>query len=324
MQQAETCITTHGRNGHATQNTGETPVPPRFRLALPMRILTLQSFFLLALIAGCNKPTPQSQPESSQPPVLSTVYPLADVVRQVGGPTTDLQWFCENGQDPRDLRLTDEQQRRVNNAHLIVTSGFRDLWAAAHLSSSEQTIRIIRPESTATGRAYPDDHGALWLDPRVVRELAEAIRERLTVFDAHREAELRASTDAFIKQLDTLDAEFRDRLAPFKGKKFLSLRPTWAPLADRYGLQEIAPLNTEPRKLTDDNVRTLKSAARAAETQILVIDASLLPSMQRGLQLRTGLTLLPLDPLGSSAPEGRSTWIKMMRYNLEQLEKGLK
>ena len=60
-----------------------------------------------------------------------------------------------------------------------------------------------------------------------------------------------------------------------------------------------------------------------AENQPLVIDATLLPGVRRELQRRIGLRLISLDPLGSSAPDGRSTWVRVMRYNLDQLVEGL-
>ena len=67
-----------------------------------------------------------------------------------------------------------------------------------------------------------------------------------------------------------------------------------------------------------------EKAAKDEGTSILAVDVSLLPGVRRGLELRTGLHTLSLDLVGSSAPAGRSTWLKVMRYNLEQLESGLK
>src|SRR2546422_794629 len=79
------------------------------------------------------------------------------------------------------------------------------------------------------------------------------------------------------------------RLAPFQGRAFVSLRPLWGQMAERYGLREIAPINVTPQTLTDDDVRALKQAAKEAETDLLVTDATFLPGIQRELQLRTGL-----------------------------------
>ena len=278
---------------------------------------------LCSRLIGCDRRS-DAPPEVIKLRVLCSVYPLADVVRQVAGQRVDLESFCENGQDPRDLRLSDAQKKHAHQADLIITSGFRELWAGDILDSRQQALRLLQPDSTPTGRELPDTHGALWLDPQITKEIAELLRLRLTQFDTAHETEYRQNYDAFVKEVDAVDADYRKRLKPYSGRPFLALRPTWGTLAERYNLEEIAPLNTDPRKLTDADVRKLKDIATERGTDLLVIDAALLPGVQRELQLRTGLRLLPLDPLGSSAPDGRSTWVRLMRYNLDQLVNGLK
>jgi zinc transport system substrate-binding protein len=279
---------------------------------------------LLIAIVGCDRQPATAPQEAPGLHVLSSVYPLADIVRQVAGDNVDLQWFCENGQDPRDLRLSDAQQKFARQADLIVTSGFRELWAGDTLGARQQALRLLQPDSTPTGREIADAHGALWLHPQIVAEVADSIREKLTLMDSKHEADYRSAAKRIRTEIETIDEEFRTRLAPFKGKRFLSLRPTWSTLLIRYDIEEVTPLNTDPQKLTDEDVRKLKDTAKEANIHLLAVDAALLPGVQRELQMRTGLQLLLLDPLGSSAPDGRSTWVKLMRYNLEQLEKGLR
>jgi len=135
------------------------------------------------------------------------------------------------------------------------------------------------------------------------------------------EAQFRAASEKLTKDITALDEEFERRLKPFNGRKFLALRPTWGPMAERYGLKEIAPVNVEPQKLSDSDVAKLKKSAKAEGTNLLAIDASLLPAVRRGLEVRTGMRVILLDLVGTSAPEGRSTWLRLMRYDLEQLER---
>jgi zinc transport system substrate-binding protein len=289
-------------------------------------LLTLAIGGLLAL-TSCDRPSTDAAQPAPKRHVLATVYPLADVVRQVAGDRVQVDWLCEYGNDPRDLKLSEEQKRLVHNADVIVTSGFGDFWAGETLDIRQQELRLVRPDLTQTAAklsADEHDRGALWLDPQIVKEVADTVRERLVVLDGTHDQELRAAVAAFGKAIDDLDAEFRPKLAPLQGRKFLSLRPTWVRLAAHYGLVEIAPINTDARGLSDEDVRTLKLVARQEGIDVLAIDASLLPGIQRQIQQRTGLKLLLLDPLGSSAPDGRSTWIKIMRYNLQELERGLK
>lgn len=278
-------------------------------------------------ITSCNRPTSESTPDTVKFRIVSTVYPLADVVRQVAGKQLDrveVDSLCENGVDPRDLRLSDQQKMNAGRADLVLTSGFPEPWAGETMDSRQQALRLLQPDSTPTGRLLPDSHGALWLNPQIVKEMADIVRERLTLLDSKHEDQYRDGRNAFLRQVDALDVEFRERLAPFKGRQFLSLRPTWSALAERYDLEEVAPIDTDPHRMTDEEVQKLKQTAEEDGINVLVIDAALLPGVQRELQMRTGLRLLPLDLLGSSAPDGRSTWIRIMRYNLDQLEKGLR
>jgi len=53
------------------------------------------------------------------------------------------------------------------------------------------------------------------------------------------------------------------------------------------------------------------------------VDASTPVAVRQQIEERTGLRAVTLDALGTSAADGRNTWAKVMRYNLEQLKRGL-
>jgi ABC-type Zn uptake system ZnuABC Zn-binding protein ZnuA len=192
------------------------------------------------------------------------------------------------------------------------------------LDPQERATHVIALDALRSGLKFSDVHGDLWLDPHVAMNLTDAVRERLAVFDDRREGYYRQHANAYLQQLKELDNDFARRLAPFKGRRFLALRPTWMAMAKRYGLEEIAPFDTTPQKLTDDQVQLLRQTAKEKGTGILAVEASVLPGVKRELQLRTGLTLLPMDSLGTSASDGRSTYLRLMHYNLDQLCQGLR
>lgn len=284
----------------------------------------------IALITpGCHRDdsnasssaAPAQRPPSS---VLATVYPLADVARQVGGDRVSVQWLCENGLDPRDLQPTGDQIRQATHSDLVITSGFGDAWAGQMLSADRRDQQLLDPAATPAGQQYARPYGALWLDLRLVSQLTDAVRERLSLLDRKHEADYRRNATAYVKALAVLEDRFRSELAPLRGRAFVALRPTWRPMVEPFGIAEVAPIDTDPQRLTDEDLRTLKRVAKEKKTDLLAVDASLLPGVQRELQLRTGLRLLPLDLTGTSAPDGRSTYVRIMEYNLRQLVDNLK
>jgi ABC-type Zn uptake system ZnuABC Zn-binding protein ZnuA len=296
---------------------------------VPLTPLGIALIALGLLVAGCHRDEPAAGSTASSPQqparsILALVYPLADVARQVGGDRVDVQWLCENGLDPRDLRPTGDQVRLATNSDLVITSGFGDAWAGQMLSPDRRDVQLLDPADTPAGRLYSQPHGALWLDIRLVSQLTDTIRQRLALLNRKRDDEYHRNAAAYVKVLTSLEDRFRSELAPLRGRAFMALRPTWGPMVERFGLAEVAPLNTDPQHLTDDDVRTLQRVAREKKADLLAVDASLLPGVQRELQLRTGLRLLPLDLVGTSAPDGRSSYVRIMEYNLRQLVENLK
>lgn len=283
---------------------------------------------VLLWIGGCDQPRSATPPAPLARRALATVYPLSDVLRRVAGNPTDvawsIEWICENGQDPRTVTPTDEQLRLARRCDVIVSSGFGERWAGDMLSPEQRANTLVDPAATDAGRKYPTPHGALWLDIRVVGQVTDIVRERMSVIDPKHDEQYRKNAVSYEKELEVLEREYREQLTPLAGKKFLSLRVTWSPLVRRFGIQEVAPVDDDPSSLSDDDVEKIKQAARDQNISVLAVDASLLPGVQRELQLRTGLRLMPLDLIGTSAPDGRSTYAKLMRYNLNQLVQGLK
>ena len=92
----------------------------------------------------------------------------------------------------------------------------------------------------------------------------------------------------------------------------------------RYGLEPVAPVNvTEERLTAADFKDRLIPAARAAAVKFIYVDDATPRAVRQQIAERTGLTALTLDAVGTSATAGRNTWAKVMRYNLEQIRKGL-
>jgi ABC-type Zn uptake system ZnuABC Zn-binding protein ZnuA len=81
-------------------------------------------------------------------------------------------------------------------------------------------------------------------------------------------------------------------------------------------------VQSREERLGGEEYRALK-AAKDAGHRTLFVDVSTPPTVRQQIADRTGLMVLTLDTLGSSAPEGHSSYEKMMRYNLEQIVKGL-
>ena len=106
----------------------------------------LFSIAATATFAGCDTgttSTPQP-PASSKIKVLVSPYPLADLVRQIGGDRVEVQWLFEAGQRPEEVEVTPDLRQR----------------ATAQPSSSPAAPRIPGPPKSSQRRPREPPHRA--------------------------------------------------------------------------------------------------------------------------------------------------------------------
>ena len=288
-----------------------------------MRGIPLVAIIAALTLAACDRNSSSSGgPTPQKIGVIATVIPMGDFARRIGGERVDVQWLVDAGQRPEELESTRDLIGKANRAAMVATSGPWDGWAAVELTPETRSARLVEPERTAAGRAA-DPKGYLWLDPAIVREMIESMRLRLTVLDPGHDVDYRKNAQACQVEVDAVDAEMRAALAKWAGKKVLAVRPVWGALCARYRLVLVTPVDNVEEKLTAKDFKTLKERAKAEGLGMLVVDVGVPAGVRQQIEEKTGLKTVTLDAVGSSAPDGRNTWAKVMRYDLEQLTKVL-
>src|SRR5688572_12177315 len=188
-------------------------------------------FALACAILGCDSRSDEvdSGPEEAPIRVVATVYPLADIARQVGGKRVTVEWLRESGQGVEALEADPARRARLRSADLVVASGAQP-WTVEGSDSAYAAQRIVRLDALPAAKGLPGD-AYLWVHPQVAKELADAIRARLSVLDPKRESFYRANAEAFAADVDRTIADHARELAPLKGSPFVSIDRGFAPLA---------------------------------------------------------------------------------------------
>jgi ABC-type Zn uptake system ZnuABC Zn-binding protein ZnuA len=236
----------------------------------------------------------------------------------------DVSWWVEAGQSLDDLRETPARRNELRTADLIITRGEVDPWTIEQMQSEYERRRVLRIDklysATTSG---PSEY--IWLDPSIGLELADEVTERLAAQDTQHEkmfrenrarlrGEIISSSDRMRKSLD--NAAVR--------AAFLTLDRGFMPIARRYALVEA---RVEKINLADPSpygVKMLRECAKDAGTVAVFVNDQTPGPLLRDWEQRLGLMVLPLDALGSSAPDsGRSTYVQVLEYNFNQVIKGL-
>lgn len=172
----------------------------------------------------------------------------------------------------------------------------------------------------AHGHGEEDPH--FWPDPLAVKAILPALAERLAAIDPEGAALYRRNAEAFAAQLDALDRELEEMLAPVKGRGVVLFHPSIVYLLERYGVrlagvvEELPGKEPSPRHLS-----ALAAQLRRAEARAVLAEPQLNPRSAEVVAEAAGVKLGTLDPIGGVP--GRMTYVELLRDNARTLRAAL-
>jgi ABC-type Zn uptake system ZnuABC Zn-binding protein ZnuA len=272
---------------------------------------------------GCGGQDSASPQRAAEPVhVLTTVYALADIARQVGGDRVEVEWYVENGQSLAELAETPERRNQFRTAELVVTRGAPDPWTLEGAGNPYQDRKILRIDTLPSTRDG-DPAQYQWLDPQTAIEVADELAVRLSTLRPRREKYFKANAADFTRKVAELMEETSGKINRTSGGgPFMSLDRGFVPLARRFGLEEVRVTSILPTQVSDYSAKQLREQAREAGAGVIYLSSETPAPLVRDWQARLEMPALTLDPMGTSAPTGRSTYLALLRYNLSQLEAG--
>jgi len=229
------------------------------RYTLFTRAMRALLFALLAsgTLLGCAKANEIAPDEKLG--VTVSIVPQRDFVERIGGEHVSVSIMVEAGNSPTTYEPKPEQLKALSRSAAYFSIGvpFEDVWldriAAANpemmmvdtIADIERMALEADHDHAADEKSDHDDHaeGApdphVWLSPKRVAIQARAIYSALAALDPAHEAVFSSNLEAFLADIDALDAEIALTLAHHEGKAFMVFHPSWGYFAHDYGLEQI-------------------------------------------------------------------------------------
>jgi len=269
-----------------------------------------------------------------KPRVVATIFPLADIVRQLGGEAVEVVTLLPSGASPHTFEPTPAQMRQIAGAALVVRIGAGlDDWSLKLLAS----IRPAPPVVTASeglslldaDAADPHGHGAdphVWLDPLLVRDqLVPRLTAALTQLAPDREEMLRQAAARYQAALSQTDAEVTQTLAAISQRKFIAFHSAWRYFARRYRLEQVAVVEESPGKEPSARAMArLVDVARRDGVRAILVEPQYSPRVATQVASDIQGTVATVDPLGSAETAGRNTYLDLMRFNAKAFAEALR
>jgi ABC-type Zn uptake system ZnuABC Zn-binding protein ZnuA len=215
-------------------------------------VLVLGLLFAVALVG-----VPVAAAQEHKLKVVTTVAPLADLVRQVAGDRVELVQMIPDGTDSHTFEPRPSDARFLQEADLIVLNGLHletPTQAMADANKRPETPYLLLGDNTITQQdwmfdfSFPEAEGDpnphLWLNVPYAKSYALLIANQLSAQDPLNADYYQGNYTALAARMDQLDAAIFQSVAtvPESQRKLLTYHDSWAYFARRYGMEVIGAI----------------------------------------------------------------------------------
>jgi zinc transport system substrate-binding protein len=289
---------------------------------------------LLLWLPGCrgNTAVPAAGEKIA---VVTTIYPLYDFARQVGGERVEVTRLLPAGAEPHTWEPTPKDMAALARARVFIYNGAgMEPWVQRQLGMLEEKgVRVVEASRGLDLIAGPGDHGEagvdphVWLDPVLAQEIVKKIRDAYIAVDPEHAAYYSSRADEYLAALRELDREYRAAAQDFRRREIVTSHAAFAYLARRYGLQQVALMGLSPESEPDPvRMREIVAFCREHDVKYVFFEALVSPKVSRTLAREVGAETLVLNPLGNITPEEEKrgeNYLSIMRENLARLKVAL-
>jgi len=230
-------------------------------------------------LAGCQTPTPSPLPTK----IVVSIIPQAYFVNKIMGSQGQVTVMVEPGADPHSYEPSPQQLQALGQAqaYVKVGLGFEKGWldkfksVNPNLSFIDSAQGITPLPEVAHGHDHDHHHSQgqtldphIWLSPPLVKRQAENIYRGLAQINPAQASTYEANLKKFGAEIDQLDGQIRQKLAPFKNSKFIVFHPAWGYFAQTYHLNQI-PIEVQGQEPSAQELAQVIKIARAENIGII-------------------------------------------------------
>lgn len=306
----------------------------------------------LALVSACQKKeTAATAANQKKLAVVTTLFPLYEFARNIGGNKVDVNLILPPGMEAHTFEPKPEDAIRVTKADLFIyTNEYMEPWAVNFvkglnsgniaLADSSKGVKFLK-----AGEEEEDEHGKhagkeehrhhaggmdphIWLDFANAKIMVDNIAAAMSAKDPSNKDYYLANAVAYKAELDKLDAEYKSELSSCGKKVFLhGGHYTFGYLAHRYALQyESASAVNADAEPSPAKLVALVKQVKAMDLKYVYSEELLSPRVAEMIAKESGVSILLLHGAHNISKEDfdhGATFISLMKKNLVNLRTGL-
>lgn len=311
------------------------------------RILSISVFvliFSLTAYVGTNTTKKTLERDETKLQVYTSFYAIYDFTNKIGGDKIQLYNLVPTGTEPHDWEPTAGNMLSLETADILFYNGLgMEHWVDTVANSLDNKNITFAALSSApnldllNGTHDHDDNENhndsdsidphIWLNPQNVVREAEYIKNILSEKDPKNKNYYEQNFNDFKKNLDLLDADYKEQLSTFSNRNIVVAHEAYSYLCNAYNLTQVAingisaDAEPSPAKMAE-----ISDFVKNNNVKYIFTEELLNKKTAETIANETGAQLLILSPFEGLTDEqiqNGDDYISVMYKNLENIKKAL-
>lgn len=251
--------------------------------------------------------------------VVVSIIPQKVFVQKIGGEKVSVTVMVGQGASPHNYQPKPSQMKAIAKADVYFSIGveFENVWLEKF---ANQNKKMLLTDSSKSIEKHHEHHNCkhehnehhekreefdphVWVDPLNVKIIAKNIYETLVSLDANNTNFYKQNYKAYIKELDSVDKEIKQRLeATPKGTKFMVFHPSWGYFAKRYGLIQL-PVEVEGKEPKMKALVSIIKKAKEAKVSAIFTQPEFSDKASKNIANNLDIAVIKASPLAENWAE---------------------
>ena len=316
----------------------------KHRKPLSRIAIFLLSAAVLIFSVACSTASPAPTDTDKGITVVASFFPMYDLARKIAGDRAQVSLLVTPGAEPHSWEPTAADIVQLERADMFVYSGAgMEIWAQDVLQTlSNKELVVIEASAGITlikgghadhdGEAddeEEDDHEDeeydphVWLSPPNAKLQMANIRDGLLQADPDGAAVYQANYAKYAAEMDKLDMEYQNALAPYAGKEIIVAHEAFGYLCDAYGLVQLPVEGLTPDTEPDPaRVADIIRLAKEHSVKVIFFEETASSKVAEVIADEIGARVDVLSPVAALDPDRMAAgedYFSLMRDNLDAL-----
>ncbi|WP_338788867.1 metal ABC transporter solute-binding protein, Zn/Mn family [Metabacillus sp. FJAT-53654] len=321
--------------------------------SLLISIILLIAVSLVACNGG-DASTPSTNDESNDSnklKIYTTIYPLEDFTKKIGGDLVEVEGILPPGADAHTYEPTSKLMVDIAKSDGFIYSGvgiesfteqIEESLAqenVAFINAGEGIDLLAHTEEEATHEHEEEEHAHeeehvhgdndphVWIDPILSITLAENIKNALVELHPEGKETFEENFQQLKSQLEDLDKSFTDVVNQSDKKEILVSHAAYGYWEKRYGIKQISVLGLSPtEEPSQKELQSIIETATEHDINYVIFESNVSSNVTDIVQAQIGaeaLTLSNLETVTDEDIKNNEDYFSIMKKNLETLKKAL-